>query len=216
MHDDPALHARDDPPRTPPPPCGQRCADGYGPVLIGLRGCGKSTVAPLLAGLLGLHVLDTDAELERVAGARIPEIFRTRGEAWFRRLEREIVLEALQLRGTVVATGGGAVLAADVRDALRRRYTVWLQAPPAVLAARIAGSERPALSGMETRSELDALLAARAPLYREAASLEIDTMHGTPAQLARAIADSWTLAQQPPPAQQPCRPDPGPSPEHAP
>jgi chorismate synthase len=163
----------------------------YGPVLLGMRGAGKSTVAPLVAAVLGMDVLDTDVELERRAGRSIPEIFRVHGEEGFRRLEREVVLEALGRPELVVATGGGAVLAAEVREVLARRYTVWLQAPLQVLAERIAGSDRPSLTGSDIRQELEALYAEREPLYRSVATLDVETTGLAPIDLAREVAAGW-------------------------
>src|SRR5687768_14210666 len=126
----------------------------FGPVLIGLRGSGKSTVAPLLARRLGFVALDADAELERHEGRTVQAIFRDHGEQEFRRLERAVLMELLGQPLAVLATGGGAVLHEVVRCRLRERFTVWLHAEVDVLAARIAGSGRPSLTGGDIGAEL--------------------------------------------------------------
>jgi shikimate kinase len=126
--------------------------DGFGPVLVGMRGSGKSSVAPLLAERLQMKAIDADAELELRAGRSIPTIFAEDGEPEFRRIERTLLLDDLLRRNdTVIATGGGAVLDSEVRERLRQRLTVWLHAPVDVLARRIGGSDRPSLTGKSDR-----------------------------------------------------------------
>ena len=99
--------------------------------LIGTRGTGKSTVAPLLAERLGWDWIDADVELERRAGRSIREIFASDGEPVFRALERQNLLELLQRDRLVLAAGGGAILNADTRRDFRAAGpVVWLQATP--------------------------------------------------------------------------------------
>lgn len=167
---------------------------GYGPVLIGMRGSGKSSVAPLLAERLALRAVDADAEIERHAGRPIAQIFAQDGEPAFRRLERELLSnELLPRRGVVLATGGGAVLDPHVRALMRARFTVWLDAPVEILAERIGGSDRPSLTGLAIDEELALVLAQREPLYREAASLIVDTGQ---ASLDEVVAQIARAAQQ--------------------
>src|SRR4051812_10654520 len=78
-------------------------------VLIGFMGAGKSSVGALLAAKLGLPFVDTDREIERRAGARVPDIFTASGEAGFRALERAVIDEVLAGTEAVVALGGGAL-----------------------------------------------------------------------------------------------------------
>ena len=113
--------------------------------LIGLRGVGKSTAGAAAARALGAPFADADAEVERVAGASIAEIFASRGEAAFRALERQVMLELLQRHDAVVASGGGCVLDPEVRRELGlRQGVIWLRAPAHELARRVRGSGRPA------------------------------------------------------------------------
>ena len=114
-----------------------------GPVLVGLRGCGKSSVAPLLASRLEMTAVDADAELEKQQGRTIAEIFAADGEPYFRSLEQKLLLELVERPQIVLATGGGAVLHPDFRGTLVGRFTVWLHAPLALLAQRIKGSSLP-------------------------------------------------------------------------
>ena len=99
-------------------------------VLIGLPGCGKSTVGKRLSAELGLKFIDCDTEIEQKAGKTIPEIFAEEGEEIFRKRETEVLKDALKTPGKVVATGGGIVLKEENRRALCRATTVFLDREP--------------------------------------------------------------------------------------
>lgn len=144
-------------------------------VLIGPRGSGKTTVGTLLAEALDYGFIDTDQVVEEMAGITIPAIFADRGESAFRDAETEAI-RTLPPDGAVIATGGGAVLRSENVQALRTgSLTVFLDAEVPVLAARIAGSNRPPLTGLSPAEEMAAVRTARLPLYRGAADLCIDT-----------------------------------------
>jgi shikimate kinase len=156
--------------------------------LVGFMGAGKSVIGRELAARLGLPFLDTDAAIVAVAGP-IPGIFEARQESGFRALESEVVvreLEALAQVPKVVALGGGAVLSDDVRQALGRTpHVVWLTAPPETLWARVApGASRPLAKDEES---FFALLKARQPLYREVATVVVDTSGRNPGEIADAV-----------------------------
>jgi shikimate kinase len=159
-------------------------------VLVGPMGAGKSAVGALLARRLGLSFADLDALIEAEAGARIAELFRDAGEAAFRDRESALLARCLAADGQVVATGGGAVLAAANRRRLRERGLVaWLQADSAAQLQRLEGChDRPLLEGADRRARLDALAAERDPLYREVADLAIDTRGRDPDAVAEALA----------------------------
>ena len=166
-------------------------------VLVGFMGAGKSAVGRELAARLGVPFLDTDEAIVAVAGP-IPGIFASRGESGFRALEAEVVvreLGALSREPKVLALGGGAVLTGDVRDALRLvEHVVWLTAPAGELWRRVSadeGDERPLARDEQAFA---ALLAAREALYREVATLVVDTSDRDAAQIASelvaALSDS--------------------------
>ncbi len=159
-------------------------------VLIGLSGSGKSAVGAALSRLLGWALVDTDAELERRAGRDIPTLFAERGEAGFRALEREVVVDACQWARTVIATGGGAVLDPVSRAAiLEGNLAVWLDAGTEVLLARLRADsteERPLLAGPDPRARLEELRRAREGYYR-LAPVAIRTDWLTPGEVARAV-----------------------------
>ena len=146
--------------------------------LIGLRGAGKSTIGPKLAGKLGLRFVELDAAIERAAGLTLSEIFQIHGEGYYRRLERETLMGLLSDGdGMVVATGGSIVNDKETYKLLRRRaVTVWLKARPEDHWNRVIqqGDQRPMAQHPHAMSELRALLAARERLYAEAEHV-IDT-----------------------------------------
>jgi len=162
--------------------------------LIGYRGTGKSTVARHLAERLEYDWMDSDEEIERRAGKSIAAIFSKEGEAAFRNWEGRVVAELASLRRTVVALGGGAVLRQANRIAIRAAGPiVWLTAPVDAIIARLAADpatpgRRPNLTKTGGRQEIEALLAERTPLYRECATLVVNTDGKTCAQVADEIA----------------------------
>jgi len=149
--------------------------------LVGYRGTGKSCVAQELAARLGLVAVDADAEIERRAGRTIREVFAGEGESDFRAQERSVMSDLLQRGGVVIAAGGGAVLNAATRHLMQAAGpVVWLEATPETIAARLDADpatrdRRPALTTHDPRQEIQALLAAREPLYREVATIRVTT-----------------------------------------
>jgi shikimate kinase len=165
----------------------------FGPVLVGMRGCGKSAIVRPLAEALDLLAIDADLEITRRDGRSIDRIFREEGEAYFRDLERRLLCRDLLRRpGAVIATGAGAVIHDEVRQRLDQRLTVWLVAPLHRLASRISGSDRPSLGGGPIGRELGPLLAQREPLYREVASAVVHTDDVTIGEVVEQIAGHWS------------------------
>ena len=135
--------------------------------LVGMPGVGKTTVGGLLGQALGRPFVDLDAEIERIAGMPIPEIFAAKGEAGFREIEAQAAINASRGRGTVIATGGGTVLRDANRRAMRESGTVvWLQRD----LSRLPTAGRP----LSEAKGVEKLYAEREPIYRAAAHLEVD------------------------------------------
>jgi shikimate kinase len=158
--------------------------------LIGLSGSGKSTVARLLAGRLGWHMCDTDAMVEQMTGRSIPALFAEEGEAAFRECEAAALAAAFARTPVVIATGGGIVVRESNRVLLKdQALVVWLDAPTAVLIARLRTheEERPLLARDDPAVRLEALRAARLPFYRQVAHLILDTSQMSPLQVAERI-----------------------------
>lgn len=167
-----------------------RLRDSQPIALVGLMGAGKSVVAARLGARLGLPVIDVDRRLEDEECKSVAEIFRVRGEAWFRAREARLLEEALAQGACVLACGGGAVLEATTRLGLRERCrTVWLEVTPAAAAVRVGASAatRPLLAGDTPERRLETLLAERAHWYEEVACARVATDGRDPDQVAEAV-----------------------------
>jgi shikimate kinase len=145
--------------------------------LVGLMGAGKTSVGKILARRLGKTFIDSDREIERSTGVRIPVIFEIEGEAGFRARETRLLAELVQRRNVVLATGGGAVLAAANRSGLAQNGTVvYLRAAPRDLWRRTRHDRnRPLLQTDDPLAKLEQLFAERDPLYQQTAHVIIDT-----------------------------------------
>lgn len=152
-------------------------------------GSGKSTVGRCLAELMHREFRDTDYEIESRTGASIPLIFEIEGEAGFRKREAAMLDELTALPDIVLATGGGAVLSGQNRKHLKERgLSVYLHAPLDTLVERTGRDRnRPLLQQVDRRQTLEDLVRFRDPLYREVASLVIETSHRPPPAVARDI-----------------------------
>jgi shikimate kinase len=159
--------------------------------LIGMPGCGKSTIGRQLARMRQLPFLDTDHEIELFLGCSIREFFDREGEAAFREVEQRVVGETFAVpQPRVVATGGGSVLRPANRAAMKSSATlVYLHTQPEDLARRLSrDSQRPLLQVADPRQRLRELYGVRDPIYREVADITIDTAHKSAAMLVGLIS----------------------------
>ncbi len=157
-------------------------------VVVGPPGAGKTTVSEVLAARLGLELRDVDADIVELAGKPISDIFTDDGEPVFRAMEEEAVAKALVEHEGVLALGGGAVLSAVTRERLREHTVVFLNVGMAEGVRRTGlSSARPLLSGVNPRATFKTLLDARLPLYREVATVEVQTDSLDPEQVADAV-----------------------------
>lgn len=138
--------------------------------LVGFMGSGKSTVGQIVAGLLGFRFIDTDEMIEGIAGKRIAEIFASEGEARFRQLEREAVVNLKERSHTVISTGGGLITNPENLASLKEHALVVCLWCSAETILRRVGHQthRPLLRVENPEERIRALLAERAPTYRQA------------------------------------------------
>jgi XRE family aerobic/anaerobic benzoate catabolism transcriptional regulator len=174
-------------------------ADGGGErsiALLGVRGAGKSTVGAQLARHLEREFIEVDRRIEATAGLSLGEIFELHGEGYYRRLERE-VLEPILAGAPVVLATGGSIVNHEENFALLsdRAVTVWLRARAEDHWERVIrqGDRRPMAENPHAFAELEALLAARAPLYADA-DLTVDTSER---QIAEIVGDVIARVVQP-------------------
>ncbi|MFQ5489563.1 MAG: shikimate kinase [Phycisphaerae bacterium] len=163
-------------------------------VLIGYRGCGKSTVGQRLAQRLGRPFVDTDELIEQEAGMSIADIFAAEGQVGFRGREVAVIERIARQTGQVIAVGGGAVT--DPRNAQRLKAggtLIWLTAPADVLWQRIERdsatyASRPDLTATGGLAEVRQVLADREPIYRALADLVLDTQGQSIEQIVEACS----------------------------
>lgn len=161
-------------------------------VLIGPMGAGKTSVGRRVARRLGREFTDTDKLIARRHGP-IPDLFARDGEAAFRRLEREAVVEALGGDG-VVALGGGAVLDAGTQADLAGHRVVLLTVAPHIVASRIQGGDRPLLTGEAPLARWERIYAERRDIYEQLADVTFDTSSGPLAAVVAGIV-AWAESE---------------------
>ena len=168
------MHGVPPPASNPPPTIAAQVRDALGRrsvVMIGLMGCGKTSVGRRTAQQLGLPFVDADEAIEQAAGKTIKEIFDDHGEAYFRDGERRVIARLLRSPPQVLATGGGAYMNAETRAAIAETgIAVWLKAELPLLMRRVLKrSNRPLLQSANPEEVMRGFMAARYPIYAQAA-----------------------------------------------
>lgn len=170
--------------------------------LIGARGCGKTTVGQKLAEACQFAFIDTDLILQQRAKKTIADIVAKEGWPAFRALETR-TLQSVAAPDSIIATGGGIILAPVNREFLRENgIVIYLKAPVSVLAGRLEAfpeaSQRPTLTGKPISEEVREILIQRDALYRETAHHVVDAAcepDEVVAQIQRALSAAHTSAQ---------------------
>lgn len=159
-------------------------------VLVGPMGAGKTSIGRCLARHFGLAFVDSDHEIEQRTGTSVTTIFDCTGEAGFRARERDTLAGLLAGPGSVLATGGGAVLDAGSRRLMAANgFVVHLRADVPTQLERLARDRsRPLLAGADREEVLQRLAGERGALYREVADLEFDTGSAAAATAATRLA----------------------------
>jgi shikimate dehydrogenase len=136
-------------------------------VLIGMPGCGKSTIANLLAEKTCRKIVDADQEVEKKAGKPIPQIFAEDGEEAFRKLETEVLAELGKQSQLIIATGGGCVTRPENFPLLHQNSSIfWLKRDWSLLPT----DGRP----LSLTNRLADMYSVRKPLYEAFADYQVD------------------------------------------
>ena len=147
-------------------------------VFVGPMGAGKTTIGKILAKELGFQFYDSDKEIEKKTGANIPWIFDVEGESGFRERESSVIKELSELKQAVLATGGGAMMRPENRDAVTKSgYVIYLNTSVDQQFHRThKDKNRPLLQGQKDAYQvLSDLYELRDPVYHSVADMIIDT-----------------------------------------
>ena len=167
--------------------------------LIGFMGAGKSTVAVALKERLGYKRVEMDQRIEETRGMTISDIFARYGEAYFRNLESNTLIELGNETGLVISCGGGVVLRPENAEYMKRGgRVVLLTARLETVYERVKDSdERPILNGHMNVEYIEQLMNKRASAYQEAADVVVVTDGKSVEQVVRDVYESIHRAGQP-------------------
>jgi len=158
-------------------------------LLVGMMGAGKTTVGKSLASYLNKTFIDTDHEIQKRTGVKIPVIFEIEGEAGFRKREAKMLRELLKIDNIVLATGGGIILNRENRELLRQNGTiVYLRATVNDLWHRTRhNKDRPLLQTLDLQAKLAELYDQRDPIYREIAHIVVESRKQSIRQMVKLL-----------------------------
>ena len=138
-------------------------------VLLGMMGSGKSTIGYLLSKKLDLRLKDIDKIIENKTGNKITEIFLSKGEDYFRKLEEKITLKILTSEKNIIALGGGAFINKNIRkEVLSKNLSFWLQWSNSTIIKRISNNKKRPLAFRASNFEINELILSRSKIYAEA------------------------------------------------
>ncbi len=165
-------------------------------VLIGMMGSGKTTVGRLLSEILGMSFIDTDEIIEKQEGISISEIFKTKGEDYFREKETVVLNSLLNNKPSIIATGGGIILSSENREMIKKRsIPIFLYGDIETLAERLKkAKDRPLLEGDSIENRLKAIWHEREKFYKEFEN-SVNTNTLTPLDVAIKIITQFLPPQ---------------------
>ena len=138
-------------------------------VFLGMMGSGKSTIGYLVSKKLGLPFIDIDTLIEKEEGSKISNIFKKKGESYFRNLEEKITLKNLKNGGNIISLGGGSFINKKIRnEVLTNHLSFWLELGDSTLIKRLKGSKKRPLVFNSTDNEIKNLIKKRKKVYGKA------------------------------------------------
>lgn len=146
--------------------------------LTGFMGSGKSTIGPILANTIGWNFMDLDKKIETIEHQRITEIFKTKGQNYFRTVENKLLIENSTLENTIISLGGGTIIYQDNIQLLKNSgYIIYLKTSPEIIYLRLRNKvDRPTfqtaeqfpMSKSEAMNKINKILKQREPYYDQA------------------------------------------------
>ena len=135
-------------------------------VLVGMMGSGKTVIGKILSKKLNMEFIDIDNEIEEIEKKTILEIFKTKGEKYFRNVEEKISLKSLKLQNKIISLGGGGYINPNIRKyTLNKCISVWLYWKPETLINRIKNSKKRPLAMKLNSFEMQNLIEKRSIIY---------------------------------------------------
>jgi len=156
-------------------------------VFLGMMGSGKSSIGYLISKKLNLTFIDIDNLIEKERGVTISEIFKTKGEHYFRNLEEKVTLKALKGFNKIISLGGGGFINDKIRkEVLMYHFSFWLNWEESVLLKRIMGSKKRPLAYQATDQNIKRLIKERAKIYSKA-KFKINCNNLTKAEIVKKV-----------------------------
>ena len=160
-------------------------------VFLGMMGSGKSSIGFLISKKLNLNFYDVDDCIEDKLNMKISNIFKNKGESFFRNYEEKITLNILKKKGIVVALGGGAFMNKNIRnEIIKNHLSFWLKLNSDILVKRIKNSIKRPLALNASKDEIKNMIKDRAKFYSKA-QFEIDCNNLTKKEIVNKILDIY-------------------------
>ena len=138
-------------------------------VLIGMMGSGKSTIGYLLSKSLKINFIDVDKVIEKETGQKIYDIFKNKGEPYFRELEEKITLKLLKKNRKIISLGGGGFLNKNIKkEVIDNNTSFWLRWKNSTIIDRILNSRKRPLAFYSSKNKLIKIIKDRSKIYSEA------------------------------------------------
>lgn len=167
-------------------------------VLTGMMGSGKSSIGKELSNILSLKFYDTDLEIEKMLNMTIPDIFKNKGENYFRKIEEKICIKLINGDEKVIALGGGAFLNKKIREiVLKKSTSVWIDVDISTIVKRMKISKniRPMLEYKDLKSSITSILSKRSSVY-QLANIKIKATSISKKKIASEIKEKYELSKK--------------------